>query len=71
MRRSLPLLVAAALTATACESEPTFDERYETAQDSIRETARDIDSELRESQAEATGDDAAGSEAPALDDTES
>ena len=45
MRRAglaLPLLLL------ACESDPTFDERYEETQTRIEEKAQDLDAELAE-----------------------
>jgi len=54
-------LVSAALLmlATACQQEPDFDERYQAAQDKIRDKAVEIDSELAKAQrrraAEETG----------------
>ena len=47
---------------SACKREPTFDERYQTAEKQIRDTAKDIDAAI-----EATGaPTAAPSQAPAI-----
>ncbi len=44
MRR---LLILSALLLSACRSEPSFDERYEVAQEQIEEKAKELDSELQ------------------------
>ena len=41
--------VLALVVLAACQQEPTFDERYDTAQDKIEGMARDIDGELEAS----------------------
>lgn len=46
MRRRILLALPIASLACACAEEPTFDERYDTAQETIRETADDIDEDL-------------------------
>lgn len=68
MRRAI-LLVALALLG--CGREPSFDERYEQAEQAIREKAAAIDAELaareKERQADEAGetaDKAAGQSAP-------
>ena len=45
------------LALAACSSEPTFDERYEAAEERITEKANEIDAELekREAAAEDSG----------------
>ena len=47
MRAGAAVLALVALAA--CQQEPTFDERYDTAQDKIEGMARDIDGELEAS----------------------
>ena len=47
MRAGAAVLTLVALAA--CQQEPTFDERYDTAQDKIEGMARDIDGELKAS----------------------
>ena len=39
-------ILIASFTIGACKREPTFDERYEAAQEKIRETADNIDEDL-------------------------
>ena len=41
--------VLALLALAACQQEPTFDERFDTAHDKIEGMARDIDGELKAS----------------------
>ena len=41
--------VLALLALAACQQEPTFDERFDTAHDKIEGMARDIDGELEAS----------------------
>lgn len=45
MRRAV---ILAALALCACQSEPSFDERYDTAQDTIEAKAQELDAELKE-----------------------
>lgn len=40
------LLLPVALFASACEREPTFDERYEAARKRVEKTSQEIDAEL-------------------------
>ena len=41
-------VIIAALALGACESEPSFDERYDTAQETIEAKAKELDAELEE-----------------------
>lgn len=41
-------VIIAALALGACESEPSFDERYDTAQETIEAKAQELDAELEE-----------------------
>ena len=40
------VVILAALALCACESEPSFDERYDTAQETIEAKAKELDAEL-------------------------
>ena len=40
------VVILAALALCACESEPSFDERYDTAQETIEAKAKALDAEL-------------------------
>lgn len=62
MRRVPCLVVPILLVASAgCSSEKSFDERYDAAQQEVRETARSIDRDLKDADAAepAEGDGAA------------
>ena len=41
-------VIMAALALGACESEPSFDERYDTAQETIEAKAKELDAKLQE-----------------------
>ena len=41
-------VIMAALALAACESEPSFDERYDTAQGTIEAKAKALDAELEQ-----------------------
>ena len=45
-RQAWGILLAATLGVAACRQEPTFEERYDAAQDEVEETARSIDRDL-------------------------
>ena len=45
MRR---LLILSALLLSACQSEPSFEERYEVAREQIEDKAKELDSELQQ-----------------------
>jgi PBP1b-binding outer membrane lipoprotein LpoB len=53
MRRRVAVL-AAALLLGGCSGEPSFDERYRAADETIRETAAEIDAELAERERQAS-----------------
>lgn len=57
--RVVPLMAVVCLAS--CNSEPSFDERFEEAEKSIREKAAEIDAELDKRKA---GADAKGSSGP-------
>ena len=40
------VMILAALALCACESEPSFEERYDTAQETIEAKAKELDAEL-------------------------
>ena len=42
------VVILAALALCACESEPSFDERYDTAQETIEAKAKALDAELEQ-----------------------
>ena len=42
------VVILAALALCACESEPSFDERYDTAQETIEAKAKEMDAELEQ-----------------------
>ena len=42
------VVILAALALCACESEPSFDERYDTAQETIEAKAKELDAELEQ-----------------------
>lgn len=44
--------ILGALLLCACEREPSFDERYETAQESIEDKAKELDAQLEDPQPE-------------------
>lgn len=46
MRGLALTILIASFAIGACKKEPTFDERYEAAQEEIRETADNIDEDL-------------------------
>lgn len=62
MRRAAPALLALLAAATGCQDEPSFDERYDAAQERIRDTAQGIDNDLAKSSA---GEAPAAEESPA------
>ena len=41
-------MILAAIVLSACQSEPSFDERYDTAQETIEAKAKELDAELQE-----------------------
>ncbi|MBO9510818.1 hypothetical protein [Erythrobacter sp. A6_0] len=41
-------IILAAIALSACQSEPSFDERYDTAQETIEAKAEELDAELQE-----------------------
>lgn len=53
------------LALAACSSEPTFDERYEAAEERITEKANEIDAELEKREAAAEENFESASEQPA------
>ena len=53
------------LALAACSAEPTFDERYEAAEERITEKANEIDAELEQREAAAEENFEAASEQPA------
>jgi len=40
-------LILAAIALSACQSEPSFDERYDTAQETIEAKAEELDAKLQ------------------------
>lgn len=62
MRRAAPALLALLVAVTGCQDEPSFDERYDAAQERIRDTAQGIDNDLAKSNA---GEAPAVEESPA------
>ncbi|WP_394269640.1 hypothetical protein [Qipengyuania sp.] len=46
MARSLPIIALAALALAGCKDEPSFDERYEAAEEKLEEQAAGIDRDL-------------------------
>ena len=42
------VVILAALALGGCQSEPSFDERYDTAQETIEAKAKELDAELQE-----------------------
>lgn len=46
MRLGALILVGGLLGVSACQKEPTFDERYDAAQEKTRKLANDIDKDL-------------------------
>lgn len=65
--RVLPAILGliAALSLSACNREPSFDERYATTEKSIRKKAAEIDAELAEAERQASEAAAAASGATA------
>ena len=53
------------LALAACSSEPTFDERYEAAEERITEKANEIDAELEKREAAAEENSEVAAEQPA------
>lgn len=53
------------LALAACSSEPTFDERYEAAEERITEKANEIDAELEKREAAAEENSEVAVEQPA------
>lgn len=45
-RQGLVLLLVATIGVAACRQEPTFDERFDAAQEEVEETVRSIDRDL-------------------------
>ena len=41
-------IILAAIALSACQSEPSFDERYDTAQETIEAKAKELDAKLQE-----------------------
>ena len=41
-------IILAAIALSGCQSEPSFDERYDTAQETIEAKAEELDAELQE-----------------------
>ena len=41
-------LILAGIALSACQSEPSFDERYDTAQETIEAKAKELDAKLQE-----------------------
>lgn len=41
-------IILAAIVLSACQSEPSFDERYDTAQETIEAKAKELDAKLQE-----------------------
>ena len=41
-------IILAAIVLSACQSEPSFDERYDTAQETIEAKAEELDAELQD-----------------------
>lgn len=46
MRRMIPIGIVLLVAAAACRDEPTFDERYDAAQEKISVSAERIDRDL-------------------------
>ena len=53
------------LALAACSSEPTFDERYEAAEERITEKANELDAELEKREAAAEENSEVAAEQPA------
>ena len=53
------------LALAACSSEPTFDERYEAAEERITEKANELDAELENREAAAEENSEVAAEQPA------